>query len=160
MNFYNISHFIQLLLLPPAINLLLALIGFLLCCYHLNFGKILLWVALLSLCLLSIPAIAQLLIDRLQGQYPVLNIDHAVSQEKNNHAAIIILGAGNQKAPEYNGRLLCEEGEGRLHYGVYLHRKLQLPIIVSGGSPSPNPQYHDAELMKQELRDNFNLSVL
>ena len=148
-------YFIQIWLLPPNINLLLAVSGFFFLRYYKRFGKCLMTISFLSLWLLSTPIIAQFLIDRLQYQYPLLQTDQFPKQKAS--CAIIVLGGGKGISPEYrSGHILSDATQFRLHYAAYLYNKTHLPIIVSGGNLdkfSPT----EADLMLQELRDYFKI---
>ncbi len=155
MQFYYVSHFLQIWLLPPGMNLMLAACGFLLLGFSKRIGKSLMIISFVSLWLLSTPIIAQILIDILQYQYPLLQPNKL--QQKNTSSAIIVLGGGDEISPEYeNGRILSDETQFRLHYAVFLYKKTHFPIIVSGGSLDKSAS-SEADLMLKELRDYFNI---
>ena len=157
MQFYYVSHFLQIWLLPPGINLLLAVSGFLFLRHSQRVGRGLITIAFVSLWLLSTPIIAQILIDRLQYQYPLLQIDK--SPKQNTSGAIIVLGGGDGIASEYeNSHILSEATQSRLHYAAYLYNKTHLRIIVSGGNLNKSFPT-GADLMLRELRNYFKIPV-
>ena len=48
---------------------------------------------------------------------------------------VLVLGGGSQRlAPEYGESHLTPESMARLHYGLWLGRQLQAPVMVSGGT--------------------------
>lgn len=158
MQFYYISHFIQIWILPPGINLLLGLIGFLILRYSQCVGRTLIAIAFVSLWLLSTPLFSQLLVDSLQDQYPLLQTSKLIKQ--NGSSIIIVLGGGQEFTPEYeNGNIIAKETFNRLHYATYLYKKTHLPIIVSGGRLDKYA-YAEADLMLQELKDYFSIPVI
>lgn len=60
---------------------------------------------------------------------------------------VLVLGSGTQRlAPEYGESHLPPRAMARLHYGLWLGRQLQAPVMVSGGSgraQSPGPAEAD-----------------
>ena len=119
------------LLTPPGLNilLLLAALGVHNTYRWLSIALISTSVFLLSV--FSIPLIAQSLYESHQS-YPTFKWDSTAPPKAK---AIVILGHGRTRvAPEYDdintvGALTLE----RLRYGAYLHKKLELPVLVSGG---------------------------
>lgn len=156
MNFYHISHFIQVWILPPGFNLFFILIGIVffkrskLAIASLIFGTISLW-------MLSTPIIAQWMINRLQYQYPVLHLD---SSTPTKNAAIIVLGGGHSIYPESkSGFILSDESEFRLRYAAHLYRQTHIAIITSGGKLN-NHSPSEAKLMTIELQKYFHTPVM
>lgn len=50
------------------------------------------------------------------------------------HGAVVVLGGGVERfAPEYGEPMLAERSLQRLHYGLWLARRLELPVMFSGG---------------------------
>src|SRR3990167_5976976 len=155
MNFYFLSQFSQIWILPPGLNLLLAIIGFLFIKLHQQrIGRILILLSLVSLWILSTPILAQLLISHLQNQYQPIQVDQLHQQ---NNAAIVVLGGGDLPASEYKtNHVPVGATFARLHYAVYLHKKLKIPIIVSGGVGAPHT---GADLMSEELKNYFHTTA-
>ena len=155
MHFSYLSHLFQPWILPPGINLLLAVIGYLIFQYSKPIGKCIITLACVSLWLFCTPLIAQLLINHLQNQYPVLYISQLSTQ---NSSAIIVLGGGHEVSVEYkDGYVLCDDTEDRLHYAAYLYHKTHFPIIVSGGAADKSTP-SEAELMRKDLKNYFNIT--
>lgn len=75
--------------------------------------------------------------------------------------AIVVLAAGRvQQAPEYDGRDIPDYiALPRLRYAAWLHRRTGLPLLVSGGIPSPSGGEPLAIPMARVLRDEFNVPV-
>jgi len=152
MYFYYFSHMLQAWILPPGVNLLLAIVGFLWLRYSKRVGQCIVIVAFVSLWLFCTPMIARLLINHLQSAYPTLKVDQIPRKPLN---VIIVLGGGHTISPEYeNGYVLSDATEERLHYAAYLYHQTHFPIIVSGGTfhaSSPS----EAELMRQDLKNYY-----
>src|SRR5436190_2097254 len=99
---FYLKNFVDMWLFPPDSNLLLMLIGFLSWKYFPRLGKTLVIISLISLWLFSTPIIAQLLINRLQNQYPTLLISQITT---GTPTAIVVLEAGlNLQTPEYGNQ--------------------------------------------------------
>ena len=97
----------------------------------------------------SLPVVSQWLITTLeQDAGPVVS-------EAKGAGAIVVLGSSlNFDAPEYGGDTANERTLVRLRYGAYLARKLDLPVLVSGGKPlraSKSEAAVMAEIMANEL---------
>jgi len=57
---------------------------------------------------------------------------HSLSRHK---PVVLVLGGGTQRlAPEYGESHLPPDSMARLHYGLWLGRQLQAPVMVSGGT--------------------------
>lgn len=93
----------------------------------------------------------------LRETHPPLNID---SVDIPSDAVIVVLGGGaDWNAPEYDrrdtvSRLTLE----RLRFGAYLHRRLKLPLAVSGGSPESG-MTSEASMMSDVLINEFRVAV-
>src|SRR5262249_17381432 len=73
--------------------------------------------------------------------------------------AIVILSAGFVRtAPEYGGPTVDQLTLQRLRYGAHLARRLNLPVLVSGGSPDRAP-LPLAEMMKRALESDFGVDA-
>lgn len=156
MTFYIFSHFIQAWILPPGFNLLLMWIGFLCLHYAKWLGRSVIAIAFVTLWLFSTPIIAQLLIDQLQYQYPILNINKI---SKHSASAIIVLGGGDEISLESkNGYQLSDASEFRLRYAATLYQQTHFPIIVSGGNIT-KPRPSEANLMREEMQNYFHTPV-
>jgi len=126
-----LGYLLKALLLPPAGNLLIAALGAWIRRHHPRTGAFVIGVALWSLLLLMFPPVARLLATPLE---PAQVFD--VTQGAAGAEAIVVLGGGlNPDAVEYAGvPSLHSRTSERLQYGVFLHRLLELPIAVLGGT--------------------------
>lgn len=153
-----LSDCIQTFVLPPGIFVVLAAIGL---CWRKQthcLGKIFVVIAFLSLYLLSMPFVGQLLINGLQNQYPTFVLDNRVAPKKTS--AIVILGGGASRAPEYQNIYVPSETTfNRLRYGAFLYQKTNLPIIVSGGGHQLS-SFNEADVMFQVLKNDFKVPLL
>jgi uncharacterized SAM-binding protein YcdF (DUF218 family) len=141
------------LILPPAAPLLVALIGLALIGRWPRAGRMLATLGVLALALLSLPAVAALLI-RFVDDTPPLDPARAVSAQ-----AIVILGGGVRTgAPEYGGDTLARLTLERVRYGARLARVVKLPVLVSGGRPA-TAHGTEARLMKDTLEGEFGVAV-
>lgn len=145
------------LFIPPSMTILLALFGCLLWSRSATLAKALFFIAFISLWLFSSPLIAKFLINTLQRDYPPLALN---TLSKQNHTAIIILGGGQNIAPEYTlGYNVSAITLARLQYAAYLYDKTHLPIIVSGGNPPLPRSLPEADVMKNVLQNSFKVPV-
>ncbi|UCH53320.1 MAG: YdcF family protein [Pseudomonadota bacterium] len=148
---------VDVLVTPPGLILLVALIGYLIQIRWLWTGNIIVAVSLCSLLVLSLPRTGQQLLRALEADYrplPTLSADEARAKA----GAIVVLAGGRySEAPEYGGvdtvsPLTLE----RLRYGAHLHRTTRLPILVSGGSVQ-GEQPPEASLMQQTLERDYQV---
>jgi len=153
MSMYLISHYITPWILPPGLNILLAIIGIFFYWRKPILGKIFVFTAIISLWLASMPIIAYNLIDILQNQFTRLYLNH---YEPNKHAAIVILGGGDAIYVEQdNKHTVSDSTFNRIRYAAYLHKNTNLPIIVSGGTDGSKDT--EAELMSDTLINDFGI---
>lgn len=74
--------------------------------------------------------------------------------------AIVVLGGGRYfNTPEYAGDTAGPSTLERVRYAAKLHRETGLPILVSGGRPGDSGTRAEAEIMRDILRDEFNVPV-
>ena len=138
-------------LAPPVSLLLLALLGLLLARRRRWLGAGLAAVSLGGLLALSLPAVAMLLMDRLEP--PPLSNSRATA----GAGAIVILAGGlSFSAPEWGGSTVNAPTLQRLRYGAALARETRLPILVSGTAARAETA-GEAALMRDMLRDEFGL---
>lgn len=148
-----------LLLLPPGIIIVFALLGFLVQIRWQLPGSLIVFASVGALLVLSLPLTGHQLMQDLESRFPPLRLT-AAADAGGRPGAIVILGAGRYtEAPEHGGsdsvsRLALE----RLRYGAYLHRLTGLPILVSGGSPY-GEAVSEAELMQASLVSDFRVEV-
>ncbi|MDO9371091.1 MAG: YdcF family protein [Gammaproteobacteria bacterium] len=153
-----ITRSLETLLFPPASIIVLLVVGLLLLLLHRQrrWALAVMWFAIVSLYVLSLPSTAHVLTQSLEI-YPALQAHDL----KNNAAqAIVVLGAGRYPdAPEYGGDTVSTGGLERLRYAVHLHRLTGLPLVVSGGSPFGEP-VPEAVLMKESLVNDFQITAV
>jgi uncharacterized protein GlcG (DUF336 family)/uncharacterized SAM-binding protein YcdF (DUF218 family) len=138
-------------LAPPVSLVLLALLGLLLARRRRRLGAGLAAVSLGGLLALSLPAVAMLLMDRLEP--PPLSNSRATA----GAGAIVILAGGvSFSAPEWGGSTVNAPTLQRLRYGAALARETRLPILVSGTAARAETA-GEAALMRDMLRDEFGL---
>ncbi len=151
------TNLIAAFLLPPLNLILVGLLG--LWFLHATakrrrtlLGNGLIVTALLSIGLLSTPWIAKRYLAAFEA--PALTqIDQKAAD------AIVILGGGSYKhAPEFGGtHNLKGETLERLRYGAWLARKINKPILVTGGAPDGGPA--EAPLMQAVLEQDFHIKT-
>ena len=147
---------IKSFVLPPGIIILMGVVGLFLVRRYPWWGYGLIALSFLILYLLSILPVAERLHRGLQPQAALTEQD----LQNTDAQAIVVLGAArNYDAPEYGGQdtvgaaLLV-----RLRYAAYLHRKTQLPILVTGGA-GYDERVPEAEMMADVLENEFQVPV-
>lgn len=140
------------LALPPMCFLYLVMAGAMIPPRR-GVGRALIWVGLTGLVALSLPVVSDLLIFTLEQGLLVRTPMNAAPQ------AIVILGgdvarSGRSSESTRPGHLTLD----RLHAGAELHRRTNLPILVTGGSGQIDyPPV--ATVMADSLRKDFHLRV-
>ena len=115
------------LILPPMGPMLIAMAGLAIRRRFPRSGVALAWTGVLSLLLLSVPAVGDLLLGVLNPPPPFDRAQAAGAQ------ALVILGAGiRHNAVEYGGDSLGELTLERVRYGAQIARQTNLPILVAG----------------------------
>lgn len=155
MHSYYLS-LLRLWILPPRLNFLFIIVGFLISQHLKLAGQIIIAIAFISLWSFCTPITAQLLFNHLQYQYPQLQINKIV---KKNPSAIIVLGGGSWTDPTAKyGYDLSIATKERLRYAAQLYHQTHFPIITSGGAPKKTIP-PESELMKKGLWDYFKTPV-
>lgn len=145
------------LLTPPAVFLVLALLGLLLQYRWRYLGQAMVSGSVLALVILSAPATGDFLISTLEDSVEPLVLTRESLQKR--AGAIVVLGAGRASdAPEYGGDTVNGSALERLRYGARLHRASGLPLLVTGGSVFGEP-IPEAKLMRDVLRQDFQVEV-
>ena len=143
---------LKALILPPTGPLLLAALGLGLQRRFPRSGRALAFGGVLLLLLLSMPAVAMVLL-RWVDSSPTLDVERAKTAQ-----AIVILGGGvRRNAAEYGGDTLGRLTLERVRYGARVARLTGLPVLVSGGSPSGGES--EAKLMQEALEREFAIPV-
>ena len=144
----------ETLVLPPASVLVLFLLGTALLRWRKKLGRTLQILALVWLWLAATPCVGGMLLHSLQS-YPAL--DH--QQPRPDVQAIVVLSAGADRiGSEYGGPVIGPMTLQRLRYGIALHRRYRLPLMVSGGKPASHTPTL-ARMMEQCAEDEFQADV-
>ena len=139
-------------LLPPFNLILLGTAGVLLLRRRPGFGKSLVIAALALLYLLSIPLVADALLQTLEST-------PSRSALENDIQAVVVLGGGTYyDAPEYGSNTVGRFSLERIRYAAWLHRHTGKPILATGGDPAG---YGSAEAtqMKRVLEQELKVPV-
>lgn len=148
---WALKNLLGTLLLPPGNGLLLLVIaGFF---RQRRWAFALAVVASLLLFAQSCPLISQALIATLEHDAgPVVT-------ETQGAGAIVVLGSGlSINAPEYGGDTANERTLVRLRYGAYLAHKLDLPVLVTGGT-ALRASKSEAEAMAEIIDHELGVKV-
>lgn len=145
---------LKALLLPPGGLILLLLISLLF--IRGLFGKLLLTLTLAAFYLLSTPMVSTNLIAGLEQHIFVTPEEINASKAE----AIVVLGGRvYEEGPEYGGDTIKGVMLERVRYAAWLHKRTNLPIIVSGGSIDPELP-PESKLASQVLKEEFGCKVL
>ncbi len=145
---------LKALLLPPGGLILLLFISLLF--IRGLFGKLLLTLTLAMFYLLSTPLVATNLMAGLE-QHIFVTPEEIIASEAE---AIVVLGGGVYKeAPEYGGDTIKGLLLERVRYAAWLHKRTNLPIIVSGGNIDQKLP-PEAKLASLVLKEEFGCTVL
>ncbi|AKM31283.1 hypothetical protein AB870_15840 [Pandoraea faecigallinarum] len=154
------------LFLPPANVLVLAGLAFVFWRRCPRIGRTLAVVAVLGLWAQAMPWVGQQLSRPLEVGNAVdpktLDVAPRVPGRASTRAqAVVILGGGASfGAPEFGREKdvdLSDATLGRVRYGAFLARHAQLPVLVSGGSPSGRTA--EAPIMAQVVTEEFGVPV-
>lgn len=143
---------IKTLLLPPAIQLILIIGGFLFWSRYRYLARMSVFLGVMSLWALSLPVVSSWLHSSLDAEYSV-----AIPTDRPQGVqAIVVLGAGRHyDATEYGGDTLNHSALWRLRYGAYLANRWNLPVVVSGGNVHPFEHVAEATLGADFLRNEM-----
>jgi len=154
-----ITNFIAAFLLPPLNILLLSLAGLLLLRKHQHVARILLGLSFGLLWLFSTPFFAESMLHTLEYSSPGFNSLASSNYNAKSVDAIVVMGGGSYVlAPEYSGDTVSSASLQRLRYAATLYRRINRPILLSGGSPLGNSS-SEAGQMKYVLEQEFNTPV-
>ncbi len=149
----SIANLVSELLVPPLGLLLPGVAGLLLWHKRPVIARSLVAASFGLLWLLSMPIVADSLMQRLEGAPAALDLQSHPAD------AIVVLGAGTYpKAPEYGTDTVSEEGLVRVRYAARLQRETGAPVLVSGGRPQGST-LSEAEQMKAALESEFHVPV-
>ena len=138
----NWKPIIGALLLPPVPLLLLVVLAWRLGQRRSLAGGLLLTVALAGLWLSHCQATGAWLERRLIT-WPALSAQQVADLRRSlvgRNPVVLVLGGGTQAlAPEYGEAHLAPDALARLHFGLWLARQIQAPVMVSGGAGHAQP---------------------
>ncbi len=149
---------VALLLLPPGSLILIAMLGFLIYSKWTWAGSVVIITALALLIALSLPRTGQQLMASLEAYATPLDADGLDLAREDAKAIVVLAGGRYANAPEFGGDTVSRRTLERLRYGVYLHRRAELPLLVSGGSVG-GEKISEAELMQQVLEQDYMLAA-
>ncbi len=141
---------VKALVLPPAFQIVLALVGLILFLRYRRTGISLIALSLASLYLFSIVPVARALLMGLEIHPPL----HDEIMTDVNQAIVVPGGGRYTEAPEYGGDTVGVHTLERLRYAAVLLERTGLPILVSGGSPTAEG-VPEATLMSRALEQSF-----
>lgn len=148
----TLAEFVQRLILPPGILLLVGLPGLLLWRYRV--GRWLTAAMLLGLWVVSTPWPSWPLIRAVQWQPP---LDEAAARASGAQA-IVVLGGGRKLYTADYGDTVTHWSLLRLRYAARVHRWTNLPVIPVGGDPDGHG-IPEGELMRDILVNEFGVPV-
>ena len=163
----GIGGLLEQLIGPPGGFILLAVLGLVLMPRYHRLGYGLVAVALALLYLASLPVVSTTLLSWLEPETvlnftvstPEISDTDANFSSKPSPQAIVILGAGRHyNTPEFLGDTPNEMALERIRYGVWLARRTQLPLLVTGGLGDDHI-VSEAQLMKQLIESEYALGV-
>lgn len=145
---YLFTNIIAGLLLPPVSLLILGAIGIVLIKRRQALGRSLILFSMISIWLLATPLISGLLLDSLKPPPSAMTGNEA--------DAIVILGGGRVRdAIEFGGDSMSRFTVERVRYGAWLAKKLNKPILVTGGAPDGGMS--EGEIMRNSLTQEFGV---
>lgn len=150
---YLAVRLIENCLLPPGGPIFLALATLLLApLFRRKLMLTLLTVAILLIYFTALPVTTRYLDSLLATPEPFDN-------NGQNAEVIVVLGASRYRnAPEYGGDTLFGFALERIRYAAWLHKKIGLPLLTTGGTPT-GEAVSEAELMKNSLEKEFSVPV-
>ncbi len=147
----SLSVLAKAVLLPPNLLFILMVLGALVSLRHARIGRTLALAAFALLVVVSAPVTGSLMLRQLTDIEPFFPRE-GVKED----AAIVILGAEGTTALELGGETVGRRTLERLRYGARLHRRLGLPVLVTGGTLNPDRR-PVGELMAETLEDDFGV---
>ena len=153
------SQLSNLLLLPPGINLIIGLIAFLSWNRYRKTARTLFVLSIVSFVLFTLPVVSSKLSTSLQNDnfLTLKQIKDYSNLAREDIAIVVLAGGRRSSAPEYGeidtvSRMTLQ----RLQYASWLHRKLEFPILLSGGSVSGEAT-SESVLMNETMVSAFNI---
>lgn len=152
-----ITKAVGILLTPPGVIILIAIVGLVLQRRSRVVGTTLLWISIGALFVVSLPITGNALLRTLQRSTLALPAVEKIKADDVD--AIVVLGGGRDAdQPQYGGDTVGKFTLERLRYAVRLQRATGLPILVSGGSVFSRG-VSEAELMRRALEQDFHTTA-
>ena len=155
-----ISRLIEIILFPPGLNLVLVIAGYLLLKRSNKIALSLFAISLLSLYLLALPGVSNSLNNSLQTEQALTQsqVKAYAVQDRQDLAIVVLSGGRISLAPEYGDiDTVSATTLQRIQYSAWLHRKTNIPILLSGGSVFGEATA-EAVLMNQTMLSAFNIA--
>lgn len=148
---FGLHVFLRTLLLPPACNLIVGVVGLLCARRRPRLGLALCAVSIVSLWLLSTPIISYAL-ERSTERYPAVDPAHLTADEARAQAIVILAGGLRFNAPEAGGDTPTAITAFRLIEGARIARATGLPVLVTGN-------HREAFAMRRSLEEDLKVPV-
>jgi uncharacterized SAM-binding protein YcdF (DUF218 family) len=155
-----INRLIGTILFPPGVNLVLFIASYFLFKRRRKIALSLFAIAFFSLYLLALPGISNALNSNLQTEQALTQsqVKNYARQQRQDLAIVVISGGRINLAPEYGDiDTVSATSLQRMQYAAWLHRKTNLPILLSGGSVLGEATA-EAVLMNQTMLSAFNIA--
>ncbi len=150
---FALDRLVEFLITPPGGALLLLIIGLLIRKSRRGLSVFLMYFAVFTLYVGSIPAVSNILMHSFAGRYAPL------TEVPQSAEAIVVLGGGQRlDAKEFGGDTLSWQTLERLRYAAFLQRRTGLPLLVSGGKPYGESS-SEAALAKDVLERELGVMV-
>jgi uncharacterized SAM-binding protein YcdF (DUF218 family) len=146
---------IKPLLLPPAVLVLLVLVGLLLARRWRRCGLAIAWSAAAALYLLATPVVGTWLLATQQSVPP---LDGVAARAAQAGAIVVLSGDQHRLQVDYGSETVGPITLERLRRAARLHRDTDLPLMVSGGL-LPNYVMSNAATMTEALQEDMQVSV-
>lgn len=156
----GITDLLEQLISPPGSFLLLIVVGLLMLRRNGKAGVVLASSGVVMMYVASMPFTAMWILGFIEPQSSITEAELLSPRAE----AIVILGAGRREdAPEFNlpnkrGDTLSASGLERIRYGAWLAKRMNLPILVTGGLADDDGPA-EAVMMKQSIEDEYGISV-
>jgi uncharacterized SAM-binding protein YcdF (DUF218 family) len=144
------------LVLPPGVNIVLAIAGVLLWRRLRVLAVILLTLSLVTLYAFSTPKVGDALFESLESHAARLP---GAALAEDVGAIVVLAGGRNRNAPEYGGETVAFPSLVRLRYAARLQRESGLPLLVSGGRVYEVEPASEAALIRDVLENELNVPV-
>jgi len=139
------------IVLPPLGPLLVLAAGAILLRRSPRLGRVLVWAGITAFAVLSTSVASNLLLHLVDASPPLVLEDARSAQ------AIVILGGGVRRAPEFGGDTLGRLTLERVRYGARVARATSLPVLVTGGAPRNSAA--EAAVMREALEQEYGVKV-